>query len=144
MSKKGIFQIAGILFIFALGLFLSNLRLAEAADYRMINVFNIAEGSVESDAPLVPKEASLARGSTVIWFNRSQSEIKILFQEGKTCKLSTTAATGWHLSEACFITKEAVPPGGTSSVVFNEKGRYDYEIQYVGQDQKAKGSVVVW
>ena len=145
MKQKKLFLGIVILFAVAIGLFLFNQRSAEAMDYRMINVFSIAEGSVATETPIVPKEASISVDeTTVIWFNRSQSDIQIVFLKGKTCKVSTSAALGWHLSEDCFITKETVPPGGTSSVVFNNKGRYAYEIQYVGQDKKATGAIIVW
>lgn len=91
-----------------------------------------------------PQETWIAKGTTIVWHNLSKKEIKILFPKGKECQEATGARVLWKLDpRACLITDFSIPFGGTTSALFNSIGRYDYEIEYVGEKSKEKGSVLV-
>ena len=72
----------------------------------------------------------LDKGTCVVWVNWVRTEeIKITFEDGKTCKDVTDAPLGFKMTEDnCYVTNW-VPLGGTSSLRFMEKGTFKYEIE---------------
>jgi hypothetical protein len=98
----------------------------------------------ESVTRIEPDLLWVGRASTVIWTNMSQADIKIIFRKGEECKKATAATLNWGLGEqACYITQQDIPPGGTTSALFKDIGRYDYEIVFVGKDVTQKGAIEV-
>ena len=109
----------------------------------IITIFGSWEGG-RAVTRLKPKELYIDRETTVIWVNEAKAEVKMKFGEGTECKEVSSAAIGWKLaSYKCVVTRDATPPGGVIRVRFNDPGRYEYEVIYVGKDRKEKGVIAV-
>jgi len=109
----------------------------------IITIFGSWEGG-RAVTRLKPKELHIDRETTVIWVNEAEAEVKIKFGEGTECKEVSSAAIGWKLSShKCLVTRNPTPPGGAIRVRFNDPGRYEYEVIYVGKDRKEKGLIAV-
>jgi len=136
--------VLGIILYLPLSAFLADHATAFGArETKMIRVYGSTEGD-KLVTRLEPNEVGVGKGVTIVWVNMSESEIKVVFPEGKTCQVSTSAALGWKLdAKECYITDYAIPPGGTSSVYFNKIGEYEYEVEFIGKDRKEKGSILV-
>jgi hypothetical protein len=94
-----------------------------------------------------PETVQVSKGSCVIWFNRSEANIKVIFEEGKKCASMSEAPVGFSLDHnECFVTS-GIPFGGTSSLRFKEEGTFDYviEIGELGEKGKkvATGRIIV-
>lgn len=142
MNDKSLVLIGGTILILAMSLLLVYQGTVTAREQRMIYIFGHWQGA-EVSASIEPRETTVRKETTVLWFNDSQSDVIIRFLKGKECKEATSAAPGWNLKDACYITNYNVPPGGTASAVFNNIGRYDYEVEYVGKNHIEKGSITV-
>jgi hypothetical protein len=147
MNKTKGMWIAGL----ALGLVMSiiaiNQAIAAGQGYGSQETMIIRVYGAFDKAPMVRIEPDLlwvGRGSTVIWTNMSQTDIKVNFPKGEECKKATSAMINWGLgAEGCLITQQDIPPGGTTSALFKDIGRYEYEIEYVGKNMKEKGAIEV-
>jgi hypothetical protein len=119
-------------------------RFARLHNYStIITIFGSWEGG-RAVTRLKPKELCIDRGTTVIWLNEAKAEVKIQFGEGTECKEVSSAAIRWNLgSHKCLVTRDATPPGGVIRVRFNDPGRYEYEVIYVGKNRKEKGVIGV-
>ena len=142
MSRRKLAQTVGFAVVLAMGFMLLNAGPSMARAMRMIYIIGGMEGA-KMMTSVEPKETSIGKGTTVIWFNQSESEVKISFLKGRECKVSTSAAVGWKVKEDCYVTDYSIPPGGTTSAVFNGIGQYEYEVVYVGKDRKDKGMIKV-
>jgi plastocyanin len=94
---------------------------------RMINI----KGSWDKDevkTQIDPNELTVDRGTTVIWINESQSEVKIKFGKGTNCEEVNSKAMGGRLNrnvdpKECFVTRDSMrSAGGTMRVFFTEIG----------------------
>jgi hypothetical protein len=85
----------------------------------------------------------VGKGTVVIWNNWARStEVKIVFEDGKTCKDVTEAPMGFSMdAKACYVTTW-VPLGGTSSLRFVHSGTYKYEVETNG-GIKTSGKIVI-
>jgi len=95
---------------------------------------------------LEPTTLWVKKGDCVVWFNNlriSVPEVMIKFREGKKCGEMTEAPSGFKLDaiEDCYVTG-MIPYAGTSSLRFQEKGEFAYEIMGAGKEI-AKGKIVV-
>jgi len=80
----------------------------------------------------------------VVWLNWSKEETpKIVFTEGKACKLSITARTGFEIDDpsGCFLTKP-LNYGETASLMFSGPGVFNYYIEFKG-GKKLEGKIEV-
>ena len=91
-----------------------------------------------------PAEIWISPGTAVVWTNWGKSEVSISFPNGKECGEATLKSLGWKSDKGCYITSQFVPFGGTSSLVFEKLGKFDYEV-LVGTGAKSviKGSILV-
>jgi hypothetical protein len=100
---------ASMLLLFAVVFFLSVLILllqgildpktAYARDLRSIYVYgNLDNG--KKDIAVEPSKTMVEPHTTAVWYNKSDSDIKLIFLEGKACKESTKATLGWCIAEA--------------------------------------------
>jgi plastocyanin len=143
MKRKKIVLTAAAALLVVMGSFLINQETASAKESRIINIYGDWKGT-EAVTRLEPNELLVGRGTTVVWSNMSQGEVKISFEKGLQCQKGTHAGLGWKLdARGCYITHYNIPSGGTTSAYFKAAGRYDYEVEYVGKNRKEKGFVEV-
>ncbi len=141
MDKKRFWFFGLFLGVMFISIFLLTQGTASARG-RMIYIHGSWEGT-EAGTAIEPKIARVDRNTTIIWINESQAEVKINFPEGKTCKQVTAAAPDWSMAGACWITKDSIPPSGTTSAYFNSNGKFEYEVEYVGKNHKEKGILII-
>jgi len=127
-----------ILVITAAAMIFAPLPEADAQETRVVRIWGRAEPWVE------PPVLMVSPGTTVIWYNISKDEIKIVFEEGKKCADVTEAHPDFELvkEENCFVTTW-VDYGATSSLRFMEPGVFHYVVEYEGRNQKDRGRIVV-
>jgi hypothetical protein len=139
MNKKSLCLAFGIFLVTAINLVLviSGEALARG---RIIYIYGDFQGA-EPAANVEPKITRENRQTTLIFLNESEVEVKIVFLDGKTCGQVARVAPGWNMKGTCYMTKDTIPPGGTSSIIFNSNGNFDYEVEYVGKNHKEKASI---
>ena len=91
-----------------------------------------------------PELLVVKKGTCVVWINWARTtEVKVKFNEGKRCKDNTKAPVGFKLDElGCYVT-DYIPEGGTSSLLFDQQGTFDYVVEAPGLTTPAKGSILV-
>jgi len=107
-------------------------------------LINDGPGASVGQISLEPATAWIEKGTCVVWVNRARTsapELIIKFRENQKCEEVTEAASGFKNVEGCYVTG-ALPPGGTSSLRFNQAGTYTYQVQS-GESMKAEGKIVV-
>ncbi len=67
-------------------------------------------------------------GTTVIWLNRSKHPVEILFLDKKVV-LACGSPVNFIIGKGGAYESAKIPFGGTASLCFLEKGRYDYMIK---------------
>jgi plastocyanin len=67
-------------------------------------------------------------GTTVIWINRDRSPSEILFLDKKVV-LACGSPVNFIIGESGAYESGKIPFGGTASLCFTEKGRYDYIVR---------------
>ena len=140
MNKKRLLISAGLTFVFAMTIFMTNQGAVNAQECRIIRLHGTAAPDVTID--IEPKTLRISKGGCVIWSNWARaSEVQIVFEEGKKCEDMTDSATGFKLdAHNCYVTS-FVSIGSTSSLKFNEEGTFDYEVR-AGVGIKEKGKIV--
>ncbi len=98
------------------------------AQCRIVRIYDRVSPDSASGATIEPQTIMIAKGSCVIWVSLGNAQMMVNFREGRRCFDTTEAATGFSLSDACFVTSW-VPSGGTSGLTFTEAGTYVYEIE---------------
>ena len=139
MNKKSLCLAGGIFLVTALCLVLATPGTVLARG-RIIYIFGNFDGA-EPEASVEPNITTEGRQTTIIFLNESQVDVRIIFPEGKTCSQVTRVAPGWNMKGKCYITRDTIPPGGTSDIIFNSIGNYDYEVEYVGKNHKEKAQI---
>jgi hypothetical protein len=92
---------------------------------------------------LEPNMVAAKQGDCIVWVNLARAaEVRINFREGKACQGATEAGSGFKLDKACFVT-DYLGHAKTSSLVFKDKGTYNYDVEWKEQKIKQSGSVVV-
>ena len=87
-------------------------------------------------------------GTTVIWLNRSRSPMEILFLD-KQVVLACGSPVNFIVGKGGAYESAKIPFGGTASLCFLEKGRYDYKIKpsrtFYDQEflTEQRGSIVI-
>lgn len=117
---------------------------ANAGDCRIIRITSLV-GHEGSSVAIEPEITRVNTGTCVIWYNRSTSKVKIIFEDGKLCDDITDASVGFKFDEkkACYFTEAYIEPGGTASLQFNKKGDVEYILDAEGRDEKPKGRIHV-
>ena len=67
-------------------------------------------------------------GTTVIWVNHSQSPVEMLFLEKKVV-LACGAPVNFFIGKDGAYESGKIPFGGTASLCFTEKGKYNYTVR---------------
>ncbi len=128
---------AGVVFILAMGIFLENWATVGAAE--MCSIV-----TVRGRDNIEPKMLTVKKGDCVVWLNWTRNDDVLLkFKEGEKCLRSTKAPVGFKMDvpSGCYMAG-IMGYGQTASLVFQEPGTYNYEVEFkVGG--KNQGTIVV-
>ncbi len=95
-------------------------------DTKIVNkivVLNEYEGAA-------PAFASSTQGTTVIWVNHSRSPLEVVFLDKKVV-LACGSPVNFIVGESGAYESAKIPFGGTASLCFTQKGKYEYIIKVV-------------
>ena len=86
---------------------------------------------IRSHAGVEPQVLDVAKGDCVVWINWTRGEdVRVIFREGKKCADMTKGPVKFKPDfSGCFLT-DYLGFGETSSLVFVEAGRFDYEVEF--------------
>ena len=103
--------------------------------------------SVSTNQGLMPVNLTTGPGTTVIWVNHSRDPIEILFIDKKVT-LACGSPVNFFVGKDGAYESAKIPFGGTASLCFTEKGRFDYMFKksstfYPMEDREHKGFVLV-
>ncbi len=79
-------------------------------------------------AGLDPKLAMVKAGTTVIWFNHTDSIAEIQFT-GKAVTLACKNPTHFIVDDEGSFVSDRIPPSAVASLCFVEKGTYNYVLK---------------
>ncbi len=127
----------GVALILAMGIFLENRAPVGAAE--MCSIV-----TVRGRDNIEPNMLTVKKGDCVVWLNWTRNDDVVLrFKEGEKCLRATKAPVGFKMDapSACYIAG-LMTYGQTASLVFQEPGTYNYEVEFkVGG--KNSGAIVV-
>jgi plastocyanin len=103
--------------------------------------------SVSTNQGLMPANLTTSPGTTVIWVNHSRDPIEILFMDKKVT-LACGSPVNFFVGKDGAYESAKIPFGGTASLCFTEKGRFDYMFKksstfYPMEDREHKGYVLI-
>jgi hypothetical protein len=86
---------------------------------------------IRSHAGIEPETLNVAKGDCVVWINWTRGEdVRVIFREGKKCSDMTKAPVRFKQDfSGCYLT-DYLNFGETSSLVFVEAGKFDYEVEF--------------
>jgi hypothetical protein len=86
---------------------------------------------IRSHAGVEPQVLDVAKGDCVVWINWTRGEdVRVIFREGKKCADMTKGPVKFKPDfSGCFLT-DYLGFGETSSLVFVEAGKFDYEVEF--------------
>ncbi len=86
---------------------------------------------IRSHAGVEPQFLNVAKGDCVVWINWTRGEdVRVIFREGKKCADMTKSPVKFKPDfSGCYLT-DYLGFGETSSLVFVEAGKFDYEVQF--------------
>jgi plastocyanin len=124
MKRKGLICLITIL----IGIFyLTGLTFAaekKAEEIKVINkIITISEYEGAKPATLTSKV-----GTTVVWVNHSRSPLEILFTDKKVV-LACGSPVNFFIGKDGAYESAKIPFGGTASLCFTEKGKFDYIVK---------------
>jgi plastocyanin len=102
--------------------------------------------AVSARAGLNPSTLQLAPGTTIIWVNHSSQPAEIHFLEKKVT-LACGAPVNFFIGEDGAYESAKIPFGGTASLCFVEKGKFEYVYRasatfYPLSEKEHKG--IIW
>lgn len=122
------------------------IMLPQQSNSQECRIITILGGATAQTQELILSAPSLVvqKGDCVVWFNRARAnEVKVSFENGKTCQNLTDAPFGFKIDDAkdCYVTSW-IPFGGTSSLRFVKKGALNYTVETAG-GIKTTGKILV-
>ena len=81
--------------------------------------------SVSTNQGLQPTTLESGPGTTVIWVNHSRDPVEILFLDKKVT-LACGTPVNFFIGKDGAYESAKIPFGGTASLCFTEKGKFDY------------------
>ncbi len=135
-------MLGGIAVIAALTVLLVGPPVSSGSECRVIRIYSHDAQGGEGAVRIEPKATAIYPGTCVIWVNLGKGEMKVTFQDGKSCSDASEAAHGFSMAETCYVTTW-LPVGATSSLTFNGKGIYRYEVEWKGAVTRDSGTIVV-
>jgi plastocyanin len=143
MKQKRFFVTIGILLAVSTFIVATNYSEINAGECRIVRINSMATWQ-EYGLGLEPEIIRITKGTCLIWYNRSVSNVKILFEDGKKCIDVVDAASEFMMDgKNCFISKTHVAHGDTASLVFQKEGAYEYLIDIEGVKDNLKGKIYV-
>jgi hypothetical protein len=143
-KKRHLLILIGVVFFFATFILLENLETVSAQECRIVRLHGGAGVQVRG-LRIEPDFLVISKGGCVIWSNWVRGvgeDVKVIFEEGKTCRDMTEAPSGFKLDESsCYVTSW-LPFGATSSLKFKEEGTFAYTVE-TQTGKKAKGTINV-
>ena len=133
VKKQYVVTAIGAFFLAACVVFLFAGETIDAQSCRVVRIGGGAGVQVK-EINLEPPSLMISKGTCVVWFNRARAqEVKVVFEDGKTCQNLTDAPVGFKIDAAkdCYVT-DYIPFGGTSSLRFVEKGVFKYTVEAAG------------
>jgi plastocyanin len=103
--------------------------------------------TISSEQGVAPTTLASKQGTTVIWVNYSRSPAEILFRDKKVV-LACGSPVNFFVGKDGAYESGKIPFGGTASLCFIEKGKYEYTVTSsrtfypLGEDKKHRG--VIW
>ena len=104
--------------------------------------------TLKADEGASPPVLTSKVGTTVIWMNRDSSPVEILFLDKKVV-LACGSPVNFFIGKDGAYESAKIPFGGTASLCFTEKGKYDYIFKgsktfRVGTiEREPRGSIVI-
>ena len=144
MNSKRLFSRLGFGIVLVSIIFLFAQGVVNAGDCRIVRVTSLAKWQ-ETSIAVEPEIMRITTGTCIIWYNRSTSKVKIIFEDGKTCTDITDASVGFKVDEkkGCYFTETYIEPGGTASLQFTKQGNVEYIVDAEGRTEKPKGQIKV-
>jgi len=86
---------------------------------------------IRSHGGIEPETLNVAKGDCVVWLNWTRGDdVRVIFREGKKCADMTKAPVRFKPDfSGCYLT-DYLNFGETSSLVFVEVGKFDYEVEF--------------
>jgi len=136
----------GVLFFLISTLFLTGFVVAGEGETEELKVTNRIV-SVSTNQGLQPTNLTTSPGTTVVWVNHSRDPIEILFLDKKVT-LACGSPVNFFIGKDGSYESAKIPFGGTASLCFTEKGRFDYMFKksstfYPMERREHKGFVLV-
>jgi hypothetical protein len=89
-----------------------------------------------------PVSISVELGGLIIWLNRTNGQpLSLAFEGSLSPDPTCPGSVGFVRQDHQVFTLPALPPGGTASLCFPDKGSYSYKVY--GLDRPISGSVTV-
>jgi len=104
--------------------------------------------TLRSDEGASPPNLTSKVGTTVIWVNHDRKPVEILFLDKKVA-LACGSPVNFFIGKGGAYESAKIPFGGTASLCFTEKGKYEYVFKgsktfRVGTIEREKrGSIVI-
>ena len=119
----------------------SNAEEEKGEEVKMINKIV----TVKTYEGLVPATLRSEPGTTVIWVNHSPQPVEILFLDKKVV-LACGAPVNFFVGKDGAYESGKIPFGGTASLCFTEKGKYEYVFKtsatfYPMKEKEHRGTV---
>ena len=135
-----------VLFFLITTLFLTVVVIADEGETEDLKVTNRIV-SVSTNQGLQPTNLTTSPGTTVVWVNHSRDPIEILFMDKKVT-LACGSPVNFFIGKDGAYESAKIPFGGTASLCFTEKGRFDYMFKksstfYPMEEREHKGYVLV-
>ena len=94
------------------------------------------------------RELRLERFTVVVWQNQSETPVRIRIGSGKECREASQTTLLYlgaeFLMARCYVTQKPIAAGGVLQTEFEEAGRFQYEIEYVGEKVRETGVITVY
>ena len=113
-----------LLFIWIITVFLAGVVVAAEEETEKLKAVNRIV-SVSTNQGLMPANLTTSPGTTVVWVNHSRDPIEILFMDKKVT-LACGSPVNFFIGKDGAYESAKIPFGGTASLCFTEKGRFDY------------------
>ena len=107
--------------VFLCGLGFTHAAEEKAEEMKVINKIV----TVKTYEGLMPATLSSQPGTTVIWVNHSPQPVEILFLDKKVV-LACGSPVNFFVGKDGAYESAKIPFGGTASLCFTEKGKYEY------------------
>jgi len=94
-----------------------------------------------------PSTLNSAPGTTVVWVNHDRQPVEILFLDKKVV-LACGSPVNFFVGKDGAYESGKIPFGGTASLCFIEKGKYEYVVKSsrtfypLGEDKRRQG--IIW